>query len=188
MIRGPHYGGFFISIHSILVLIDTKWVFQRLFNFTMKKGNGIRKFKTSRLLDIRVSYNGEKFRFNLFEELAISEEKINSEIKNQPSNYGFLLLLSQRLKTEFFKLKEDRKRLGGKLFLEAKQSSGTNGRAYNDDMAKAYVESNPKYVKLTQQCVQAKDDADIIWAAVKAFEQRASLIQTISSNKRNEKF
>jgi hypothetical protein len=48
------------------------------------------------------------------------------------------------------------------------------------------VVSRKSYVKITNMCIKAKDDADTIYAAVRAFEQRKDLLQTISSNRRRE--
>lgn len=147
----------------------------------------LRKYRKSSLLDIEITYRGERFSFNLFEELKVNTDDVNKEIVNQPSYYGFLLLLHKKLTTEFEFLKNRRKSLWGKLYLKAKEMKTESNRVYNDEMAKAYADSHPKYTKLTAKCIQAKDDADVLWSCVKGFEQRGFLIQTLSSNLRKER-
>ena len=65
--------------------------------------------------------------------------------------------------------------------------AASTGRYMSDDAAKAWVESHPKFVKASRDCIKAKDAVDMMYAVVRAFEQRSNLIQTISSNIRNEK-
>jgi hypothetical protein len=147
-----------------------------------------RHIKTSGLMVITIRYGKEKIQFNLGEEVTISELKVNSELKSQPSKYGFVLMLQGKLRTRFEDLKTQRRKIRGRLYKQAKdiKHEGT-GRYMSDDLAKAYVEAHPKFIKISEDCIKAKDDLDQIYAAVKAFEQRAFLIQTISSNIRNEK-
>ena len=52
---------------------------------------------SSSLMNIKIKYGEEIFKFNLKEELEINEDKINSELKEQPSIYGFLTLLHKKL-------------------------------------------------------------------------------------------
>lgn len=140
--------------------------------------------KGSTLPNIRVKYGEEVFKFNLFEELGINENQLDKEIKEQPSYYGFLFMLHKKLKTRFETLKQERIRLEAELFLQYKNEKQSNGRPLNDEMAKASVLTDKAYVKLTSQCIKAKDDEDSLFACVQAFSQRKDLIQTLSSNNR----
>lgn len=143
----------------------------------------LKNYKKSGLNTISITYNGEKIRFNLFRELRITDANIDREIKYQPSHYGFLALLHKKLLTRFEELKTEKNRLWGHLYLSAKEKVHA-GRPYNDEMCKAYADSHKKYIAAHKACIQAKDDADTIFAIVKAFEQRKDLIQTLSSNNR----
>lgn len=138
---------------------------------------------------ITIKYGKETITFNLAEELIITEAKLDKELKEQPSYYGFLLLFHKKLITKFEDLKLSRRRTWGKLTLlgKKKNQEGTS-RAYTNDMVEAWVESHKDYIEASRLCIIAKDDADAIYAAVKAFEQRKDLLQTISSNLRKENF
>jgi hypothetical protein len=148
----------------------------------------LEKYLKANPLVITIQYGNQTITLDLGEELRVSEDNINSELKRAPSKYGFALLLVGKLRTKFENLKVTRKKIRGKLYRKAKgiKSQVTN-RLMSDDLAKAWVESHPRYVKISRQCIKAKDDVDQMYAVVRAFEQRSNLIQTISSNIRNEK-
>lgn len=152
--------------------------------YTMKR---LAHYTKSKILDIRIRYNGELIVFNLATELRIQRVMLNENLKKQPTYYGFCLLLHKKLLAIFEQLKSDREAAYGRLFLKAKSTKVMNGRPYSDDAAKAYVESHKEFTGITTQCIKARQDADIVWAAVKGFEQRKDLLQSISSNVRNEK-
>lgn len=148
----------------------------------------IKKHNKLTFLNINIQYGDEKITLNLLSELRINPDQINDEIKRQPSKYGFLLLLHKKLLTRFEEIKTERKKVYGKLYMRAKETKqASTGRPMSDDLAKAWVESHKKYVDITMLCIKAKDDADTIFSCVRAFEQKKDLIQSLSSNIRNEK-
>lgn len=146
----------------------------------------IAKYKGSTIFTINIKYGKEKINFNLAKELKFTPEAINGDLKTQPTKYGFCLLLHKSLLTEFEKAKADRKRIWGKLYFKAKEQK-SNGRPYSDELCKAYVEKHPNYIKASTRCIEVKDWADKMFSCIRAFEQRKDLMQTISSNMRQEK-
>lgn len=141
----------------------------------------------SKINEIRIKYNGETFRFNLNEELSITPSKINKELEEQPSYYGFLLLLRNRLLT----VKEDLERQMDKayahIYLKTCEAiNGKTNRPYSDKAAIQKALSSEKYNDAKQAFIKARQDYNDINSCVVAFEQRASLIQSISANLRNE--
>jgi len=144
------------------------------------------KYKNRAINTIKIKYGDEQINFNIFEELKISEVIINREIKEQPSYYAFLLLVQKHLLTRFEKLKQKRKQIYGRLYLKAKERQN-QGRPYNDEMCKAWVESHKAYVRVTDDCIEARDHADKVYAVVEGFRQRGNLLQTLSSNNRKDK-
>lgn len=135
---------------------------------------------------VSIRYNGELVKFNLAKELRIMEHSINNEIKKQPTKYGFCLLIHKGLLTRFELLKSKRDKIYGRLFFKAKGQS-LRGRPLSDDLCKQWVLKHDQYIQVTRECIKAKDSVDKIYACIRAFEQRASLMQTISSNTRSEK-
>jgi len=136
---------------------------------------------------INIRYGNERVSFNLMQEVRITPDIINDELKGQASKYGFCLMLHKKLLTEFERLKLRKNKIYGILFFKAKEQKGQMGRYFSDDLAKAWVEKHPKYQKACLACIKSKDDADAIYSCIKAFEQRKDLIQSLSSNIRNEK-
>jgi hypothetical protein len=146
----------------------------------------IKKYISSPLNVLHIVYGEEVVSFNLAEEARIDENKIEDEIKNQPSNYAFVSMLHKKMMAEFERLKQRRKAMYGRLFLSAKKGTGT-GRGLSDEAAKAKVESNKKYIKLTQRCIDTREMADKLYSATRVFEMRANMMQTLSSNLRKER-
>lgn len=144
------------------------------------------QYRNLGFLNITIEYGKEVISFNLMDELKVDPDVINNELKTQASKYGFCLLLHKKLLTQYEYLCKRRQKMWAKLFFKAKEQK-INGRPYSDDLAKAWVETQSEYVALTKKCINAKDDADTILSCVKSFEQRKDLIQSLSSNIRNEK-
>lgn len=143
-------------------------------------------YKKSPILNINIKFNGELVSFNLLTELRTNPDFINDNLKTQPGYYGFCLLLHKRLLANFEQIKADREAVYGRLFLKAKETKIMNGRPYSDDTAKAWVESRKEFRDITTKCIKIRESADIILAAVKGFEQRKDILQSISSNIRRE--
>lgn len=143
--------------------------------------------RKSSITQVKIKYGSEVFRFNLTDELSISELKINEELKEQPSYYGFLKMLQARLLT----VKEDTEAESNKAYssayLKACETRNPNtNRNYSDKTAREIAIANDNYNKKLKQSIKAKEDYNLIDACVKAFEQRASLIQTLAANMRKE--
>lgn len=142
------------------------------------------KYNKSATNSIEITYNGEKVKFSLPDEVNINAETLNGELKSQPSKYGFLLLVHKGLITNFERAKSERKATFGRLFIKAKNQK-INGRPMSDDLAKYSVEASPRYKRATEDCIKAKHDADVIFSCVRAFEERGRLMQTLASNERS---
>lgn len=141
----------------------------------------------SKVNEIKIKYGGETFKFNLNEELSINTNKLNQEIKDQPSYYGFLLLLRNRLLT----IKEDLERQKDKVYAHQylktcdKINPSTN-RPYSDKAAIQKALASVEYNSISKEYFKARQDFNDINSCVTAFEQRSSLIQSLSANLRHE--
>lgn len=147
-----------------------------------------KKIENTNILDISIKYGGERINFNLAEELKISEARVNEEIKSQPSYFGFLLILMVKLD----RLKNDKKaelnKIKARLFIRFKEEIDPHtNRIYSNDLAEAKVETNSRYQKALRDYNKVEEDWATIKSCVEAFQQRGSLIQTISANYRIEK-
>lgn len=153
------------------------------------KNSGIAKSieKTS-LMDIVLNYGGEKIKFNLTDELRIDEARINEELKTQPSYYGFLLVLMNKLERNRNDKKAEVNRLKSKLFIKYKgEIDPQTNRVLSNDLADAKTEVNKKYQETLKKYYKVEEDWSIIKSCVEAFQQRSHLIQSLSANVRNER-
>jgi len=141
--------------------------------------------KRTPLMDIRVKYEAETFRFNLFEELVIDENKLNTELKEQPSYYGFLGLLLVRLQRTKDDNEAELSKKEAQLYIAFKTELNPNTHRENsNDLAQALVIADESYQKLLSKLNKIKEDVGIIKQCVSSFEQRSSLLQSISANHR----
>ena len=141
----------------------------------------------SSLMKVSIKFGKEDFEFNLYEELQINESIISREIKQQPTSYAFLLLLQTNLSSSLSKAKVEEERTYNKLYIRYKKriNQSTN-RPNSDDSAKALVNTNPIYIKAQHNTIALAKNLGTISNCVKAFEQRSSLLQTLSANNRKQ--
>lgn len=141
----------------------------------------------SGLMRIKISYGDEDFSFNLFKELVVDENTINKQIKEQPSSYAFLTMLHKKLIRVMKDKENEMIKIFKVLFIKYKKDTdeGT-GRVYSNDMAEALAYRHATHQAAIRLYHQAQENANILYACVSSFEQRANLIQTISANLRRE--
>lgn len=149
--------------------------------------NDISKYRSSPINVINLRYGKETITINLARATKISESNLENEIKKQPSYYAFLSMLHKRLLTQFELAKLARKKEYGRLYAIAKDRKGSNGRYLSESAIKVWIESHKKYVSKSETCIHLRDNADQLFTAVRAFEMRANLMQTFSSNLRKER-
>lgn len=151
--------------------------------------NKLKKYAiSSNLMNILIKYQDEVLKFNLNEELIISEDKINSEIKDQPSVYGFLGMLCIKLK-RFLKDKEmEMKKEYARLYVKFKtEKNDSTGRPPGDDMVESKIIVNLVYQNKVKEYNQAEEDFGTIEHCVKSFEERGKMIQSLSANIRGDR-
>lgn len=141
----------------------------------------------SSLMTISVERDGEIFKFNLFEEIQINEAAVSKELKSQPSSYAFLTMLHTELLRKLALSKVEEEKAYANAYLKNKRSinSETN-RPNSDDVAKAKAELDAKYLMSQRKVININANCSMVGNCVKAFEQRASMLQTLSANKRKE--
>lgn len=137
----------------------------------------------STIMDVYVELGDETFKFNLNEELMISEEKINNETLVQSSSYAFLSMLYQKLIKASKDAEMEAKKTRAQKFLNWKQDiNPETQRPYNDETASCYAEVDKKYQEVLKKWLETQEKCNFLGACVKAFEMRKDLIQTLSAN------
>jgi hypothetical protein len=158
----------------------------------MGRNSKIQKYsKESSLLNVKIAYDGQKFEFNLYEELKIDEETIQRELKGQATSFSFLAMLHKRLIKKYKDAEKTMKTVWSSRYIYFKTSEKSeyfkkNHKQPADELCKAYVESDKEYLEAYTDFLKAMDHMNTIETCVKSFEQRKDLLQTLSANTRAE--
>jgi hypothetical protein len=140
----------------------------------------------SGLMQISVTYGKEQFDFNLNGELVIDENKINTEAQEQPSAYAFLGMLHKKLVRASKVAEKKMEKKYAQLWLKFKTDK-EDGKAPANDTVKAKIHRDEIYSNLWDEFIEAEHQAMVIEVCVRAFEQRANMLQTLSANIRKER-
>jgi hypothetical protein len=140
---------------------------------------------------VRLEFEGEKFLFNLAKEVRLTRLHIDKEIIEHPPIYGFLTTLHKKLILKCKEAEIELEKVSAERFLFYLTSQ--KSRYYKDmasypnsTTAKELVKKDVDYLRIAQTYVKLNGDKDIIESCVKAFEQRAFLLQTLSANNRKQ--
>lgn len=142
------------------------------------------------ILDLKVDIGNKSYTIDMREELKISESTVTSALKKQPTHYAFLATIHRRALV----IKREKEGKLNKIYstLFAKYKSDYNPvkypRGISNDLVNAKVERNLKYIKAKKELESITAQVDVLEVYVRAFEQRSSLIQTLSANMRKETF
>lgn len=147
----------------------------------------IQKYATkSQLLDVKIKLGDEVFTFNLNEELAITEERIQTELLVQASSYAFVGMLYKKLLAVIEDRKLEATKAKAKCYLWWKGETNDVGKPYSDDYCWCQADVDKEYVAALEALNEAKEKANVLEVCVKAFEERKDLIQTVSANNRKQ--
>lgn len=133
---------------------------------------------------VTLIYKGKKVRINISEELRIDEQTLNSQIKELPSSYSFLLLLRTNAIKERNKLDRQKDIAYSEAYLYYKDSKA---QGMTNEMANHKANTNAKYISIYEQWLTACNKASILDDICKSFESRERIIQTLSANLRRER-
>jgi hypothetical protein len=148
--------------------------------------------KTNKVTVIKLEFNGEKYLFNLDSEIAITKENLDGDIITQPRSYAFLSVLHKKLIAKAKNLEVDMNRIYSKVYYKYLTSTDTHyykkmSSYPTTTVAKELAMKDLEYIEICRAFIKAEEDRDIAEVCVKAFEQRAFLLQTLSANQRKER-
>ena len=150
-------------------------------------GKLVKYSKKLSVMDIILSYQNETIKFNLHDELAIHEDDIDRELRDQPRIYSFLSMLHKKLIKHVSEKEAIKERAYARGYMKARDTTDkTTGRFYAKEDAKYKAELDKLYIKTCNEYNEAKELLGIIETCVRGFEQRSYLLQTISANRRKE--
>ena len=141
----------------------------------------------SGLMDIKIQLGEEVFTFNLYEELAITEARINAELLTQPSSYAFVGMLHKKLLRSIDDRKLEATKAWSRAYLWWKNEKNDYDKPYSDDYCRAQADIDKEYLDAVAAWNDLKEKASVLEICVRSFEDRKDLIQTISANNRKER-
>ena len=142
--------------------------------------------ENSDIMDIDITYRNKRYKFNLAEELKIKEGKMGDKLKQHATSYSFLTQLLTHLETQVEDLERQVKKIYDLQYIKAKKAPAV-GRVMSDDLCKATAGASVKYQDKIKALIKAKHAKGVIGKAVRAYEARKDLMQTLSANARNER-
>ena len=131
---------------------------------------------------ISVLYHGKKIEINVTKELSIDENIIDSQLKNQPSNYAFLSMLRDSYIYKRDKLEREKDLIYSEIWLFYKVSDSK----INNDTVLNKVISNKKYQSILERYQKVVDKTNKLISICKAYESRERILQTLSANLRKQ--
>ncbi len=137
----------------------------------------------SQVMEVYIELGDEVFKFNLNEELQISEERINQETLNQASSYAFLSMVHKKLIKAARDAEMEAKKTRAQQYLNWKQDINPDtDKPYNDEQCSSHAEVSQKYQTALKRWTEIQEKCNVIETCVKSFEMRKDLIQTLSAN------
>jgi len=141
-------------------------------------------FSTLRIVD----ENGEAITYNLHQELKVNEDNLAREMLQQPSKYIYWSSILEKIK--YF---QEQKELAletvvARLDKEARESIESTGKKPTKDSVDAYTKRHPEFQQAKNVCMQYDYTVNRLQRIVKAYEQRASLLQSYGKQVSDDKF
>jgi len=136
--------------------------------------------KDKEIAEIAITYGKETFAFNLFDELIISEAKLQDALESQPSYYAFLGMLSNNLRRKKEDLELEKDKLFSKKYLQLKESlNPMTSMPYSDEYIRSKLMKNLDFVTLREQVTKINYDINRLQTCLTAFQQRSELIKSL---------
>lgn len=145
--------------------------------------------RSSNLMNFEIKYGSKTIEFNLYQELRIDENTINTDIENQPQIYSFIKMLYTFYIQETEKAKRDKESALAKAIERLLTSDRT--KYYKErstyppgNLAEKLAKQDALYLKAIDKFINCQNTRDKLKDAVESFELRGELLRTLSANKR----
>lgn len=131
---------------------------------------------------VKFVYGKKRVEIDLSKEWEITETTINSHLCNQSANYAFLSMVKNEYCSKRDEAEKEKDEAFSKAYISYKES---NPRITNE-LATHKANSSAKYQLAYEKYIKAKKNADDLISLCRAYEMKAQMMQTVSSNLRKE--
>jgi len=138
---------------------------------------------------IRLKLNGKLYEADLKEEVQIDEDDINTEVLQQPGKSAWWNTLHTLIQDKAGKLKRqlERKKAEIAINIRTKQYERlTSTLKITEKAIDELITSDEEYIELEEKYYKVIKQVNLLKDARIAFDQRVGMLQTYSSNKRDE--
>lgn len=136
---------------------------------------------TSPIMDIRLKYKAELFKFNLNDEMRVDEGHVNQKIKTHIRGHAFLNVLAVKLKIQYSQAKKTLARHESSKLMDFK----IKGRTIAEAESLMYKKF-PELQRQEDELLALEEFKDLVDACLRSFETRKDLLQSLSANVRRE--
>lgn len=140
----------------------------------------MKKETSMNILEVKIQ--GKKFNIDLTKELSISETRLNQAIVENPSVFVFL----SQLKNEAIAKRDELERQKDIIFSKVYIATIESNPKATKELANHKANASTKYQVANKEFLGEKERADKLISICRAFEMKAQLLQTLSSNLRKE--
>ena len=143
--------------------------------------------KKSKFSKVSLVINEEVIKFNLFDELRVNQDNVNSELNNQPAVYSYLTSILANLTKDYKKKLLEKEKIFARQFIKAKDDFYKHHfKNTSDEYASSQAKTSIAYLKAAKLEIEAEEKVNIFKGIVEAFRQRANSLQQISANNRKD--
>lgn len=138
----------------------------------LDKSNGI----------IKVKYRGQTLSIDLFKELSIDENLIDSQLKDSPSNY----FIFTQLRDKYIRKRDDLAREKEEAYSKAWIFYKDSNDRLNNEYVSHKANTTAKYMSICKRYNRLVEKTNMFISICKAYESRENILRTISANLRKQ--
>jgi hypothetical protein len=140
-------------------------------------------------LKLSVSFGKRKRKLDLAGELRITHDNseiLTEEMSKQPAKYAWYGVLAAMASEAYDRMKAANKAMYAELSKKHRRHRDDLGLKITDKIIESDVEADKKYIDHCDALITARRDKDILNVAVRAFEQRKDMMQSIGGQLKRE--
>lgn len=134
------------------------------------------------LKPIKVTYQGKELIIDIQKELSIDRNKLDSQLRDIPSNYYILC----NIRDKFIRKRDELHREKDQAFSEAWNYYKYTNPSWNNDYVSNKANTNHKYISKYNAYLKAAEKASKFISLCKAYESKENILRTLSANLRKQ--
>ena len=134
------------------------------------------------LKPIKVTYQGKELIIDIQKELTIDKNKLDSQLRDIPSNYYILC----NIRDKYIRKRDELAKERDVAYSEAWNFYKNTNPQWNNDYVSNKATTNHKYVSKCNTYFKAVEKAAKFISLCKAYESKENILRTLSANLRKQ--